>query len=123
MPIEPFKLERYYARYEFSTRYMLSSSDSESRTIGELLALEPEAAEQFHAHWLGYTETRGAPWLRAQIALLYERIGPGRIVVHTGAEEAMFTLFHALLTPGDHVVVQTPCYQSALSIPRSIGCE
>jgi hypothetical protein len=37
--LTPFRIERYYARYEFTTRYMLSSSDCESRTIGELLAL------------------------------------------------------------------------------------
>ena len=123
MRLEPFQLERYYAQYEFTARYMLSSSDSESRTIGELLSFEPDAAERFHAHGLGYTETRGAPWLRAEIATLYERITPDQVVVHSGAEEALFTLCHGLLAPGDHVVVQTPCYQSALSLPRSIGCD
>lgn len=30
MPIQPFKLERYFARYEFSVKYLLSSSDCES---------------------------------------------------------------------------------------------
>ena len=30
MPIQPFKLERYFARYEFSVKYLLSSSDFES---------------------------------------------------------------------------------------------
>src|SRR5579875_3600331 len=123
MRLEPFQLERYYAQYEFTARYMLSSSDSESRTIGELLAFEPDAAERFHAHWLGYTETRGAPWLRAEIAAIYDHIAPDQVLVHSGAEEAMFTFFHALLAPGDHAIVQTPCYQSALSIPRSIGCD
>ncbi len=59
MRIEPFKLERYYAQYEFTTRYMLSSSDSESCSVGDLLALEPEAAERLHALWLGYTESPG----------------------------------------------------------------
>jgi aspartate/methionine/tyrosine aminotransferase len=123
MRIEPFKLERYFARYEFTARYLLSSSDSESCTIGDLLAFEPDAAERFHAHWLGYTESPGASWLRDEITHLYERIAPDQILVHSGAEEAVFTLFHALLGPGDHIIVQTPCYQSALSIPRSIGCS
>jgi len=27
------------------------------------------------------------------------------------------------LSAGDHVIVQTPCYQSALSVPRGIGCD
>lgn len=41
MQLEPFRIERYYARHEFSVRYMLSSSDCESRTISDVLALEP----------------------------------------------------------------------------------
>ena len=44
MQVAPFRIEQFYARYEFTTRYMLSSSDCESRTIGELLALEPGRA-------------------------------------------------------------------------------
>ncbi len=122
MPIEPFKLERFYARHEFTARHMLSSSDCEARTVGELLALEPGAAERFNAHWLGYTESPGAPELREAITRLYEHLSPGQVLVHAGAEEAIYTFFHALLAPGDHVVVQTPCYQSALSLPRSLGC-
>jgi len=41
--LSPFRIERFYARYEHSTRFMLSSSDCESRTIGALLELEPDA--------------------------------------------------------------------------------
>ena len=41
MDVKPFRIERYYARHEFTTRYMLSSSDCESRTIEELLGLSP----------------------------------------------------------------------------------
>jgi len=102
---------------------MLSASDSESCSIGDLLAFEPNATEHFHALWLGYTETRGAPWLRAEIAQLYGSIDLDQVVVHTGAEEALFTFYHAVVGPGDHAIVQTPCYQSALTIPRSTGCE
>ncbi len=55
MSIVPFKLERYFSQYEFTARYLLSSSDCEAMTIGELLDFEPEAREQFERHWLGYT--------------------------------------------------------------------
>jgi hypothetical protein len=41
MELSPFRIERFYARYEYCTRFMLSSSDCQSRTIAELLALEP----------------------------------------------------------------------------------
>jgi aspartate/methionine/tyrosine aminotransferase len=123
MRLEPFEIERYYARYEFATRYMLSSSDCQSRTIGDLLALEPGARERLLEHWCGYTESPGAPWLREAIAALYERAGPDDVQVLDSAEEAIFTLYHALLQPGDHAIVETPCYQSAFEVARSTGAE
>ena len=30
---------------------------------------------------------------------------------------------HALLRPGDHAVIETPCYASALSLARSTGAD
>ena len=52
MQLSPFRIERFYARHEFTTRYMLSSSDCQSRTIGELLELEPDASfDQIRAAW------------------------------------------------------------------------
>jgi hypothetical protein len=67
MNIKPFRIEHYYAKYEFSAKYMLSNSDAQSRTIGELLSLEPGAREVMDEHWLGYTEAPGAPFLRQAI--------------------------------------------------------
>ncbi len=123
MELRPFRIERYYARYEFATRYMLSSSDCESRTIGELLELEPEACSQLLATWCGYTESAGAPELREAIATLYERIDPGEVIVTSCAEEGIFLLYHALLRAGDHAIVETPCYESALELARTTGAE
>jgi hypothetical protein len=37
MKLEPFFLERYFAKYEFSAKYLLSSSDCEALTMEELL--------------------------------------------------------------------------------------
>ena len=56
MQIAPFKLERYFAKYEFSTQYLLCSSDCESMTVQELLSLEPGAGDEFGSQWLGYTD-------------------------------------------------------------------
>jgi aspartate/methionine/tyrosine aminotransferase len=123
MQLPPFKLERYFAKYEFTTQYLLSSSDCESMTIGELLALEPEAEAQFHRHWLGYTESQGSPTLRRAISQIYSTIQPHEVLVHTGAEEAIFLFMHAALQAGDHVIVHFPCYQSLLDVARGIGCE
>ena len=56
MRLPPFKLERYFARHEFSAEYLLCSSDCESLSIAELLVYQPGAAGAFQEHWLGYTE-------------------------------------------------------------------
>src|SRR5438045_9461836 len=66
--LSPFRIERSYARYEHSTRFMLSSSDCESRTIGALLELEPDAHERLLETWCEYTESPGGPALRQAIA-------------------------------------------------------
>ena len=124
MKIEPFRLERYFARHEFSAPYLLCSSDCESLSIGDLLALEPGAREGMETLWLGYTEALGAPELRRAIADLYgESLTSEQILVHAGAEEAIFNFMNVSLDPGDHVVVHAPCYQSLGEVARAIGAE
>jgi hypothetical protein len=60
--LAPFKLERFFARYEFKVRYLLSSSDCESLTLPELLALaDDEARSRWQRLSLGYTESQGDP--------------------------------------------------------------
>ncbi len=123
MRIPPFKLERYFAKYEFKAAYLLSSSDCESLSVQELLALEPGSAEHFQIQWLGYTEAQGSPELRQAITPLYQHITPDDLLVHTGAEEAIFVFMNAVLEPGDHIVVHYPCYQSLAEVARSVGCD
>ena len=123
MKIAPFRIEHYYAVHEFTAPYMLSSSDAESVSVADLLALEPDAAERLFAQRLGYTESSGAPELRAAIAAMYETTEPEDTVVVAAAEEGIFVAYHALLEPGDHVVVETPCYESALQVALSAGAE
>jgi len=123
MKIAPFALERYYARYEFSARYMLSSSDCESLSMSELLALaSPETLSLWQNLKLGYTETPGHPLLRKAIADSYQGITPDGVLV-MAPEEGIFLALHALLEAGDHVICTVPAYQSLYEVARSIGCE
>ncbi|MGE5250786.1 MAG: aminotransferase class I/II-fold pyridoxal phosphate-dependent enzyme [Bacteroidota bacterium] len=123
MNLPPFRLERYFAKYEFSTEFLLCASDCEAMSIGDLLALEPGADDLLRRTWLGYSESQGSPSLRAVIAAIYDRIQPEQILVHSGAEEAIFLFMHAVLHPGDHIIVHSPCYQSLADVAASIGCE
>jgi len=123
MQINPFKLERYFARYEFSARYLLCSSDCESLSVGDLLALEPGAEEAMQKHWLGYTESPGSPSLRMEISRIYTSISPEEVLVFSGAEEGIFLFILATLKEGDHLIVHWPCYQSLVEVAKGIGVD
>src|SRR5215207_1050797 len=123
MNLPPFKLERFFARYEFNTKYLLCSSDCEAMSVAELLALEEGATQKFQQTWLGYTESQGSPALRAEICTLYETIQPQDILVHTGAQEAIFLFMFAAFKEYDHVIVHSPAYQSLAGVARAAGCD
>ncbi|MBA3809560.1 MAG: aminotransferase class I/II-fold pyridoxal phosphate-dependent enzyme [Solirubrobacterales bacterium] len=121
MQIRPFAIERFYARWEFRAEWMLSSSDCETRPLGELLALEPNALQRLSAMRLGYTEVAGSPELLAAVSALYEQVAPADVLTLAAAEEGIFTAYHALLGSGDHAIVEAPCYGSAIELARSTG--
>ncbi|MBI9082326.1 MAG: aminotransferase class I/II-fold pyridoxal phosphate-dependent enzyme [Desulfobacterales bacterium] len=122
MKIQPFALERYFARHEFSARHLLSSSDCESLTMAQLLrTADPETMALWENLKLGYTETPGHPALREAVAEIYDGLTADDILVVV-PEEGIFLLMNALLRPGDHVVCAFPGYQSLYEIARSIGC-
>lgn len=121
MQIEPFEIELFYERWEFAAELMLSSSDCESRSTADLLALEPGSLERLLEQRLGYTEVPGSLELRMAIAGSYEHATPDDVLTLAAAEEGIFTAYHALLGPGDHAVVEAPCYGSAITVARSTG--
>ena len=120
---EPFTLERFFARHEFSARYLLSSSDCQGLSMADLVAgADPDLRARWQTLRLGYTESQGLPELRAEIATLYESAAADDILV-AAPEEAIFLAMNAILEPGDHVVCTFPGYQSLYELARSIGCE
>ncbi len=123
MNLPPFKLERYFAKYEFNTEFLLCSSDCEAMPIADLLAFEEGAAEKFQNVWLGYTESQGSPTLRKEICNLYTTIQPEDVLVHTGAGEAIYLFMYAAFQKGDHVIVHSPGYQSLAEVARAVGCD
>lgn len=119
MKIRDFGLEIFFGRYEFSAPYLLAQSDCESLSIRELLALEPGAQEGFLDTWLGYSENDGAPALREAVSGLYTQCGPENVLLHVGAQEAIFGALNVLVEPGEHVICQFPTYQSLYEVARA----
>ena len=123
MKIEKFKLERFFAKYEFEAKYLLCCSDCEGLTHKELLSLaDKDSLNMWENLTLGYTESQGHPVLRQEISMLYEDIYPSEILV-AAPEEAIFIAMNTILSPNDHIIVTHPGYQSLFEIGYSIGCD
>ena len=123
MKMQPFKLERYFAKYEHTVPYLLCSSDPESFLVEELLNLEVGSHKAFNKCWLGYMEAIGSTTLRQEITKLYSDINQEEVLVHSGAEEVIFVFMSAILEKGDHVIVHFPNYQSLEAVARYTGAE
>ncbi len=123
MKIQPFKLERYFAKYEFSAPYLLCCSDCEPLAMKELLGMADEKSKRmWHDLKLGYTESQGHPTLREEISKLYQNIKPEEVMVLT-PEEGIYIAMNTILKKGDHVITTFPGYQSLYEIANSIGCK
>src|SRR5690348_3800100 len=114
MRLTPFALERWMTTYETRVEYDLAESGIHPLTTAELLAFdaEPERrARELLNLPLNYSEARGTEELRSRIAETYRDLTADDVLVTTGAIEANYLLFNALLQPGDRVVSVYPAYQ------------
>ncbi len=122
MRLTDFAVERYFARYEFTAKYMLSSSDCDGYSMRYVLDLaSPDERSQWENLKLGYTETIGSEPLRTAIKQHYSTIGLNEIVVSSPGE-ANFALMNVVLEAGDHVVCMSPMYQSLYQVAKDLGC-
>lgn len=123
MKLKPFKLERYFAKYEFSAKYLLSSSDCDGLVQSELLGMaDDEAKQMWDELALGYTESLGHPLLRNEIAKIYQGISAEDCLI-VAPEEGIFIALNTILKKGDHVICTFPGYQSLYEIAEALGCE
>ncbi len=93
-----FKLERYFAKYEFTVKYMLSCSDPEPMSMGQLLKL---ADSECKALWdnlsLCYTESMGHPLLRREVTKLHNGMEVDDVLVIV-PQEGIYLAMKALAT-------------------------
>jgi aspartate/methionine/tyrosine aminotransferase len=121
--IADFKIERYFAQWEFAVPYVLGASDVEGLRLQDVLALaDADGRRMWESLTLGYTESAGHPRLRAEIAGLYQHIGADDVIV-SNPIEAIFLFAHTTLQPGDHVIVVWPAYQALYEAARSAKAE
>lgn len=73
-----------------------------------------------------YTAVEGMPELRRAVATWFAKahgfeVSPSQVMVSAGAKQVIFNAFHALLNPGDEVVLPAPCWVSYAEIAKLAG--
>jgi aspartate/methionine/tyrosine aminotransferase len=121
MKIEPFATENFFARYEFTTPHLLSVSDCETMSIGELMEMANLSMAEISQLRLGYTESLGHPDLRNAVANLYENITSDQVVILGSPVEGIYLTMQALINPGDHVIVLTPAYDALINVAEHLS--
>lgn len=123
MKIDDFKLERYFAKHEFTAKYLLSSSDCDGYEMKYLLEnASKDELKLWEEIKLGYSESMGNPLLREAI-LQYYKINSIENVVVASPGELNFISMNVLLNSDDHAIVVSPCYQSLSEVVKAIGCD
>jgi aspartate/methionine/tyrosine aminotransferase len=105
------------ALIDLSVRYDLAESTSPPLNLGDLADAATLAAVP-----LRYGTSRGDARLRALIAA-DTGVEAGQVLVTVGAIEAMFLLAQATCAPGDRVLLATPCFPSARTVPEGLGAR
>jgi len=122
--IPPSALAEYNLAWGPRCERTISASSAEPMSMAELLALaDPEAMRLWEGLGLDYASVLGLPALRDEIAGLYGSVGPDGILGFAGAQEGIFCLMRGLLSPRDHAVVVTPCYEGLLAVPKALGAD
>ena len=119
-----FQLEVFFSRWEFAAKHVLTASDAQSMSLGELLALgTDEDRTAFERITLGYVPTWGGDELRRAIAATYVALRPEDVLAFAGAQEGLYWLLQEAAGPGDHVILTVPGYQSMESLAMATGAE
>jgi aspartate/methionine/tyrosine aminotransferase len=101
-------------------RYELGESTCPALHLGDIAAAGKAAG--LEALSLGYRTTRGDDELRALIARQVG-VGPDQVLVTAGGVAGMFLLALVSCEPGDRVVLATPCFPPARSVPEALRTE
>jgi aspartate/methionine/tyrosine aminotransferase len=116
-----FALAVYFSRWDSAARHHLTASDCETSTLADLLAMADDGdRERWDALQLGYTDPRGAAWLRQTIATGYDHASAEAVLCFAGAQEGIHVAMQALLDRDDHAIVVAPNYQSTETIPLGL---
>ncbi len=113
-----FEIEHYYDAYSQEAEIDLSSSDCETMSTEELLALQGLDTGALNTMTLEYTSTLGSLELRQLIASRYDDLGADNVLLFNSSGEAIYAIFTTLVDRNDHVIAHVPAYQSLYQVAR-----
>lgn len=94
---------------------------------GKLYRYFQDALRQHNNEALDYCIPPGYRPLREQIALFLVRMGlsvsPHEIIITSGCSEALFLALTVICSPGDTVVVESPCYFNLLQLCEKLSLQ
>ncbi len=123
--VRPFAIERWFARYEFTTEINVAETSIKPLTTREILALAGLDGwpDEVLGRRLGYLESNGTPALREAVSRYVPNTPPDQVLVTIGAIEADYLVSKALVRPGDTVITQFPMYQALYSVAEALGAR
>ena len=126
MKIPDFLLDQWLNQYKFADsppEFDLASSTGPHWTSRELLGLPgADERERLSETALVYSDTSGGERLRAAVGEM-QGVGAERVLVTTGAAEALLILFFLAAEPGANVILPFPLFPPTAVIPKLLGME
>ena len=120
--LPPALLENWMRDYYFETDIDIGSSGVDDFSMPDLRRLLKLTEADFDRIVFHDSQTLGGDGLRRALAARWTGGDTSRVMATHGSSEANFLIMHALLSPGDEVVVLDPCYQQLYSVAASLGC-
>lgn len=122
MRLPPALLEEWMRRYYFEVDLDLGSSGVDDFSMVDLRRILGLTEADFDRIVFHDSMSLGGDGVRRALADRWLGGDVSRTMATHGSSEANFLLDHALLRPGDEVVVLDPCYPQLFAIAGALGC-
>ncbi|MEK7432238.1 MAG: pyridoxal phosphate-dependent aminotransferase [Cyanobacteriota bacterium] len=121
MKISSFELEKWYVKYEFSSKYNLSASGIRPLSLNDLEINFPSTKK------LSYSPVNGSIELREKISTEYN-VNPDQVLLTNGAIESLYLIQTILaekhdILSGKKILALKPLYPALYSTFKDFGCE
>lgn len=122
MRFPPALLENWMRSYYFDTDVDIGSSGVDDFSMVDLRRILGLTEADFDRIVFQDSMSLGGDGLRRALADRWLGGDVSRVMATHGSSEANFLVDHALLRPGDEVVVLDPCYPQLFAIAAALGC-